>query len=67
MNKNSSNDAAQVQRLVMPLQVWRKMMPEEYADQYESFGKHVAVSQEIAEGCQEVWVFLGNFIEFQSG
>jgi len=39
--------------------VWRKMTPEEYAEQYASFGQHVAISQEIVQGCQEVWVFLG--------
>jgi hypothetical protein len=56
--------AAPVDRIVMPLRVWRKMTPQEYADQHESFGRHVAVSQEIVEGCQEVWVFLGPTIEF---
>lgn len=51
--------------VVVPLSVWRKMTPQEYADQYEGFGKHFAVSQEVIEGCQEVWVFLGESIEFR--
>ena len=54
-----------VRVVVMPLQVWRKMTPQEYAEQHKSFGKHVAVSQEIVAGCQEVWVYLGGFIQFQ--
>ena len=40
------------------------MTPQEYAEQHERFGRHVAVSQEVVEGCQEVWVFLGGFIQF---
>jgi len=42
----------------MNIRVWRKMTPEEYAEQYASFGQHVAISQEIVQDCQEVWVFL---------
>lgn len=44
--------------------VWRKMTPEEYAEQYKGFGLHVAISQEVVAGCQEVWVFLGPGINF---
>jgi hypothetical protein len=44
--------------------VWRKMTPDEYADKHKEFGKHVAVSQETVEGCQEVWVFLGQIMKF---
>ena len=54
-----------VHRIVMPLRVWRKMTPEEYAEQYSTIGKHVSVSQEIVAGCQEVWVYLGGFVQFQ--
>lgn len=62
MTDNAST--APVHAVVMPLRVWRKMTPQEYEEQHESFGRHVAVSQEIVEGCQEVWVFLGGFIQF---
>ena len=57
---------APVHAVVMPLRVWRKMTVQEYAEQYGKLGKHVAVSQEIIEGCQEVWVFLGNLIRFEA-
>ena len=57
-------ETAPVQRLVMPLLVWKKMTPDEYATQHHGFGKHVAVTQEIVTGCQEVWVFLGPTVEF---
>ena len=59
-----TSSATRVDRIVMPLRVWRKMTPQEYAEQHERFGRHVAVSQEVVEGCQEVWVFLGGFIQF---
>ena len=49
----------------IPLQVWRIMTPAEYSNQYESFGKHIAVSQEIVKGCQEVHVYLGGFVKFE--
>lgn len=67
MTKPKDVDRAPVHAVVIPLQVWRIMTPQEYADQHESFGKHFAVSQEIVEDCQEVWVFLGGFVQFQSG
>lgn len=51
---------------VVPVMVWRKMTPEEYAAQYAGFGRHVAISQEVVEGCQEVWVCLGSVIQFES-
>lgn len=60
----NASATAPVDRLVTPLQVWRKMTPEEYAAQHRGFGRHVAVSQEIVSGCQEMWVFLGPTIEF---
>lgn len=41
---------------------WRKMAPEEYAEQYESFGTHTAISMGVVDGCQEVWVFLGSYV-----
>jgi hypothetical protein len=64
MTKTNDADRAPVHAIVMPLRVWRKMTPQEYAEQHECFGKHVAVSQSIVEGCQEVWVYLGGLVEF---
>lgn len=66
MNSEKTLTSAPVHAIVMPARVWRKMTPREYAEQHESFGLHVAVSQEIVEGCQEVWVFLGGRIQFKS-
>lgn len=40
----------------------KKMTPEEYAEQYKSFGVHTAVSMEIVTGFQEVWVFRGHYV-----
>lgn len=34
----------------------KKMTPKEYGE-YKTSRKHVAISQEIVENCQEVWVF----------
>ena len=65
MTKTNGADRAPVHTVVMPLRVWRKMTPQEYAKQHERFGRHVAVSQEIVDGCQEVWVFLSGSIEFR--
>jgi len=64
-SENSGSENTSVDPVVMPCRVWKKMTPEEYAWSHETFGKHVAISQEIVEGCQEVWVYLGRFIEFQ--
>ena len=55
-----SNDLIKI-----PYLVWKKLTPQEYADQYKSFGKHVAISQETVEGCQEVWVYLGDCVQFK--
>ena len=67
MSSENGQSSAPLHRVVIPLQVWRIMTPQEYADQHERFSKHVAVSQEIVEDCQEVWVFLGRFVQFESG
>jgi len=45
-------------KVAIPCDPWKKMTPKEYAEQHESFGKHTAISLEIVDDCQEVWVFL---------
>lgn len=65
MSSEKTPQSAPVHAVVIPLRVWKKMTPQEYAEQHETFGRHVAVSQEVVVGCQEVWVFLGSSIEFR--